>query len=384
MTGSLALRQTHVLFIDAVRRLRAAKLFWIALALSLLVSGLFAIVGIDESGLNILFFGEIAQEINTNVISAEAFYKFVFLTLGVGIWLAWAAIILALISTADLIPSLIADGSADLYLSRPLNRVRLLLTRYVTGLLFVALQATCFAVASIVVFQIRGGVFLPGLLWCVPMVVAFFSLLYCISSLVGLLTGSSVAAILVTLLVWFLSWGMDTTDQILLSQREQARLTLEFRQDQLDFNREQAERMAGAGDMVRQTIADQEEPLTEAVVAAERSYESWWGTHRNLMWFKAPLPKTGETLAVLRRQLVSAAELEGIMPDFDDEVDRQAALRGDERDEARFLRQLNQRAQTATQAAYDNRPLWWSIGTSFGFQGVLLAIACWVFGRRDL
>ncbi len=389
MNGALALRQTLALFVDAVRRLRAAKLFWIALGLSLLVSGLFGIVSINAQGLHILIYGQLdLPGLSTDVIDADAFYKILFLTLGVGIWLAWAAIILALISTADLIPSLIADGSADLYLSRPLNRIRLLLTRYATGLLFVAAQAACFAVASILVIKLRGGIWLPGLLWTIPMVVIFFSLLYCISSLVGLLTGSSIAAILITLLVWFLSWGVDTADQVILQQREQARELVTWRNGQLEFNREQAYKFRNASEVAQSAIVQNEEPLREAVARAEERYQSWWNTHRILMWVKAPLPKTGETLAVLRRQLVSAADLDSIGGDFDEERERRAIeraeRRGEDVEEAVAEERAEEVGESEADKRYVNRPLWWSIGTSFAFQGVMLGIACIVFARRDL
>ena len=160
---TLAIRQTIALLIDAVRRLRAAKLFWITLGLSLLVAASFALVGINSVGLHFPFYGTWQNGLfNTTILPADAFYKLLFLILGVSIWLSWASIILALISTADLIPSLASDGSADLYLSRPVGRVRLLLTRYATGLLFAAAQAACFSVAAIFVIGLRGGVWLPG------------------------------------------------------------------------------------------------------------------------------------------------------------------------------------------------------------------------------
>jgi ABC-type transport system involved in multi-copper enzyme maturation permease subunit len=79
---------------------------------------------------------------------AQFWYKWVFSVFVIGIWAKWAALVLALISTASIFPELIASGSIDLYLSKPISRLRLFLTKYVGGLLFVVLQMTIFAVTS--------------------------------------------------------------------------------------------------------------------------------------------------------------------------------------------------------------------------------------------
>jgi ABC-type transport system involved in multi-copper enzyme maturation permease subunit len=384
----IAVRQTYALLVDAIRRLRAAKLFWVALGLSLLVAAIFGVVGIDENGLNLLFYGDLPLDnFNTSLISAEAFYKILFLTFGVAVWLAWAANILALISTADLVPSLVADGSADLYLSRPLGRVRLFLTRYATGLLFVAAQAFCFALASIIVIRLRGGVWLPGLFWTVPMVTIFFSLLYSISSLVGLITGSSIASILLTLLVWFLCWAINVTDQALLQQREQAAVMVEMREESLAFNREQAEKFSTAGQVMQDAIEADREPLERAVADAEGSYRTWARAHRIVMWVKAPLPKTGETLQVLNNKLVSAADLEVFGSDFEESrqrAERRAERRGTDVDEELVRVEAFRLGQLRAEEAYKSRSLWWSLGTSLLFEAVLVSLAAFLFARRDL
>src|SRR5205085_9269224 len=104
-----------------------------------------------------------------------------FSELGVGIWLTFAALILAIVSTASLFPDLITGGAIDLYLSKPISRLRLILTKYATGLLFVALQVLVFCAASFLVIGLRGGVWEPRLFLAVPIVLCFFSYLFCIS-----------------------------------------------------------------------------------------------------------------------------------------------------------------------------------------------------------
>ena len=64
-----------------------------------------------------------------------------------------------MISTASLFPDFLAGGAVDLYLSKPISRLRLFLFKYSCGLLFVALQIGCFCLASFLVIGLRG---MPG------------------------------------------------------------------------------------------------------------------------------------------------------------------------------------------------------------------------------
>ncbi len=386
---TLALRQTMALLIDAVRRLRAAKLFWITLGLSLLVAASFGLVGINSVGLHFPFYGTLQNGLlNTTIIPADAFYKLMFLVLGVSIWLSWASIILALISTADLIPSLASDGSADLYLSRPVGRVRLLLTRYTTGLLFAAAQAACFSVAAIFVIGLRGGVWLPALLWTIPAIVVFFSFLYCVSALVGLSSRNSIAAILATLLVWFFSWGVDTADQALLQQREQAAVEVEYTQFDLEQNAQLQSSLREASEIARSTAAGNGDALQRRLDDQQASLSSWQTAHNIVMWVKTPLPKTGETIEILNDRLISATDLQGFSGEINDgrierSEERAERMKRDVND-TRRREQMQIEGESRAGAAYSGRSWWWSLGTSFLFQAVLVAIACWMFARRDL
>ena len=241
---ALLWQQTVALTLDAYRQLQARKLFWITLVLSTLVAASFAFITINAGGLKILWFRTLEiPGFNTTVLSPAAFYKLAFTTLGIHVWLAWAAVILALISTAGMIPELISDGSIDLYLSKPIGRTRLILTKYVLGLLFVALQTFCFCVAAFFVIGFRGGTWLPSLFWAVPILSLFYSFIYSIAAVVGLLTGSTVAAILVTLLVWLLVFAVDQVDAGLLQAESVQELTVERYDGSIEFNQKALDRL---------------------------------------------------------------------------------------------------------------------------------------------
>src|SRR4051812_10750859 len=134
-----ALIQTGAVFVDAYRELNARKMFWVVLVISGLVVIAFAGVGIDEKGLSIFGFS-LPIPFNTTMMPRADFYKMIFDSAGVGFWLSWLATILALISTAGIFPDMLTGGSIDLYLSKPISRLRLFLTKYLSALLFVALQ----------------------------------------------------------------------------------------------------------------------------------------------------------------------------------------------------------------------------------------------------
>src|SRR4029077_12078354 len=105
---------------------------------------------------------------NTGIMPRGDFYKLMFNTLGVGIWLSWIATVLALISTAGIFPDMLTGGSIDLYLSKPISRLRLFFTKYLSALLFVGLQVGLFTLASFLVLGIRGGTWLWGLFLAIP------------------------------------------------------------------------------------------------------------------------------------------------------------------------------------------------------------------------
>ncbi|MEM1013123.1 MAG: hypothetical protein AAGI46_12995 [Planctomycetota bacterium] len=391
---TISARQTAALSVDALRRLRSAKLFWISLALSTLVALLCGYIGISEEGLSFPGFGTWENPVwNSTVLPPEEFYILVFTQFGISIWLAYAANLLAVISTASLVPALVDEGSVDLYLSRPMGRVRLFLTRYATGLLFVALQAACFSIAAMAVFGFRAGVFLPGLLWAVVYVTVFFSFLFCVSSLVGLLTGSGVTAILVTILFWMFIWAADWAEFSTLIFLEQAESEVERREREVSAAESIARRFEENGSAVaRETAAGNLENARDNLEAAEAAVPTIKRVHDVMIAIKLPMPKTGETIGELQKVLSNATELERFEEQQEADADRRLRERvgrrnfEDEEDANRFLEAQRAQQRGATDAVdrYYSRSFAWTFGTSFCFQGVLLAIACWVFGRRDL
>ncbi|TVQ62370.1 MAG: ABC transporter permease [Phycisphaerales bacterium] len=389
----MILTQTTAIFLDAYRELNAKKLFWITMLLSGLVVAFFALLGINERGVSIATYTMEIPGVNTSFVSQEGFYKTLFSSFGVGIWLTWIATILGLVSTAPLIPDFVASGSVELTLSKPISRARIFLTKLLTGLLFMALQVSVFTGASFLVIGLRAGVWELGLFWAIPIVVAFFSYLYCVCALVGLLTRSTIAALLVTILFWFFLFLLNAGDGALLAIKTQAEVEAERGSARVErmvqgTSRELvALRRSQLPEDERET-AEIPEPTLEEIEAGnlritqtreevarnERLARSLAPWHRGVLIAKTALPKTSETTEFLNRVLISQAEL-------DQAMDNQAKAiqeRMSERDTG-----AEAEAQRRTQQAVRDRSTFWVLGTSLTFVFVVTAFATWRFTRRD-
>lgn len=389
---STAARQSLALLVDAYRELNSKKLFWITLVISMLVVAVYAMFGLNERGLTFLWW-TFDLPVNTKVIAEEKFYKFMFASIGIPIWLTWAATILALISTASIIPDFIAGGAVELTLSKPIGRARLYLTKFATGLLFVGLQVLAFTTACFLVIGIRGGSWEPQLFLAVPIVLVFFSYLYSVCALLGLLTRSTIASLLLTILVWLVFWGVNTTDGVFLVQRERTRINAEratrtvergeaIARREIEEARAAGSPVPGEGDQpLPPGVADQLEAMNGLLRGAraeksraQEAADTWARWHRYVFAAKTILPKTDETIELLNRYLLSPEDLELFAP-----KNRRNGPGSDE-DVADFGDpEVARSAQRAVRA----RPVAWVLGTSLAFEAVILAAGALIFKRRD-
>lgn len=371
------MRQTLAIFLDAYREINARKLFWITLIISGVVVSAFALVGINERGLTVLFWELPTPFLNTTIISKETFYKLMFLNLGIKFWLGWLAMILALISTAGLIPEFISSGSIELSLSKPIGRIRLFLTKYLSGLLFVALQVTVFSTASFVLIGLRGKAWEPGLFLAIPIMVIFFSYLYAICTLLGMLTRSTIASLLLTLLIWAGIVGVHTTESLFLMMREGYALRVEtIERDIARLEARAAETPARNPDQPPPPPSDRLVRLREALPKSVESAKTWRRWHGIVFGLKTTLPKTSETAEFLRRTLIKAADLDQLGNEDDGHSPPPFFTQDDVRISSR---ELNRRIL----ARIDARSATWVIGTSLLFEAVVLGIATVIFARRD-
>lgn len=442
------MRQTLAIFIDAYRELNSKKLFWISISISLAVVLALAIPTQTQNGMSI--FGAKLENgpfqlLGSNGVSPAAFYKFIYSWIGINLWLGWGATILALISTASMIPDLVSSGSIELTLSKPLARLRLFLTKYAAGLVFVGLQAAMFALGTMLVIGIRSGTWDPRPLLVVPIMILFFSFLHCVSVLVGLVTRSTLMALLTVVLVWLGIWAVQTAEGILLTQRVQAERQITRTDEQLKSLRDgleqfkaQLDRLTPKSDAATtptssttdtpsgDTQPKGETPAEPADKAETDSPDNRAHNRRSTRREANHILERGKSIISamttqdpekVRNQIRSYESqiraLERIRPEQDDSaksirtwhnrlyaafiaLPKTGATKElfqrwviDKSDWDGFLKMLDKMGDGGddnnrdTQEELNKRPLWWVLGTSLAFEAFILGIASWIFCRRD-
>ncbi len=351
--------QTIAIFVAAYRELNARKLFWLSLLLSCIVVVAIGGLGVNEEGISVFGWTLDTPFFNSSIIAPATFYKLVFTNLGVKWWLGLGSTVLALVSTAGIIPDLVSGGAIDMMLSRPIGRARLFLTKWATGMLFTTLQVMAFTGACFIVIGVRGGSWEPWLFLAVPVVVLYYSYLFAVCALIGLITRSTVASLLLTMVFWFLVFGVESAEAITNFGRTSSAMEIASFEEEI---------------LVREG-ADPNDPfiadLVEERDAQAADDANWRLAHGIAMGVAAPLPKTAETLALAEQLLVDRTDIKR------PERERQGeGVFGSDRVRNRDLR----KAMDDEAAA---RSWWWTIGTSLVFEAGVLGACVWIFRRRD-
>jgi ABC-type transport system involved in multi-copper enzyme maturation permease subunit len=114
-------------------------------------------------------------------------------------------------ATAFFVPRLIERGSAGVVFGKPVSRTTLYLSRFGAGLSFVLLLSGVLAGGMCLGLWLVSGYADPGIL-CAPLALAYvYGLTHAVSMLCGILTRSSVASLLLTLLFFVLNWTVHFT-----------------------------------------------------------------------------------------------------------------------------------------------------------------------------
>ena len=299
----------------------------------------------------------------------------------VTIWMSWVAVILALISTCTIFPDFIAGGSIDVVLSKPISRVMTLF-----GMKYSDEPPVRRAPGRPV---LRGHLLLRRAasrrvelddLRRHPVVTVFFSYLYGVCVLAGVLTRSAITALLLTLLFWFSLWGMQTAEGTLFQFRTRFEIQAENSQTRIDRMEKRLDEFKpdpedAGGLIVRadlQRRLEQEQGERDTALNAAGSLGTWHGPTRVMM---TVLPKTQLTVGLLSRWLkdpdgfgitgmmrgdMTGAGTSSLMPDPVD---------------VEMTRRLED--------SMDSYSSWYIIGTSLGFEALVLVAACLIFVRRD-
>ena len=377
--------QFKALLIDAYRQLSAAKLFWVTFGISILVVVSYGSVGFNEQGISVLFgLWEIeSEQLNAGSPWARGLYIGIFSSFLVKIWLAWIATVLALISTCSIFPEFVHSGSIELTISKPISRLKLFFSKYLVSLLFVVLQVAIFCVGVFICIGLRVGEWNPMVFAAIPIVATFFSYLYAVCVLVGIVTRSGITALLITGVFWMVLWTVQTSEAVL------NRIVIQQQVDIERFNEGVKKAEAELVTIKETSTEDFRIPKVEKrietyrndITESEEFLEKITQWHTPTSWVLAICPKNAQTIGLLQRWLndpdgfditaIIAGDMRSVEGSEVEEID--GTTRGArERETKRRM-----------QEAYESNSLFYVVGTSLLFEGFVLGLASLYFCRKD-
>jgi ABC-type transport system involved in multi-copper enzyme maturation permease subunit len=204
------------LALDAVYQVLDNKVFRVLMILVLIPILVTFLIGFREDGISILFgawhwtYQEIIESFGNTAPRGDFDYQGRTVSALVSIFVDFfggtLGIVLAIAATAFFVPRMLEKGSADVLFHKPINRFALYLSRYFAGLIFIALVAAFAVTGMYLGLIVVSGYNDPGILWAAVTLTYTFGLIHCVSMLIGVMTRSTVASILVTL-IFFMGNG---------------------------------------------------------------------------------------------------------------------------------------------------------------------------------
>ena len=199
--------QLAALISDTYRSLKSRGLYWVMLWISVVLGVVYASLGCNESGWY-LFFGVIKVPSSFLHAGTEWEKSLLMITLDglLDYWMLTVALVLAMFSASTVFPDSMRQGAIDLILSKPVSRFKVFFAKYCGAILFVAVQALVLAGICFLSLFFRLHILYWPVFWVVGLAVLIFSFIFCFNVLMGVLTGNSMAALLLTMLFWSSLW----------------------------------------------------------------------------------------------------------------------------------------------------------------------------------
>ncbi len=375
--------------------LRAEKLFRVVLGLNIMVIVAYASLGFDKTGF-FIFYGLWHFE-NDFLQAGSAIATTLFLGIYSGfivsIWLGWIAAILALISTSSIFPTFLSEGSVELVLSRPPRRSTVFFTKYVGGLLWVALQVSVFTIGAFLAAGWRIGLWDPAIFLAIPLITLFYSFLFCVNVLVGVTTRSTLVALLATIIFWSGTFAIRQADDTIDSEIFKAQYRIEQTEHKIDAMHEQrAKAMLTDSYDDKLQIDFELEKLHEQIDHQMESLETIKPWNNSIVILRAIVPETSRTIGLLHRSMERHSDISftdlmtGKAFEENDEPDFNKQNLEDDDDSTRRWRERKQRERAVMEHTMEREfavPAWWIITKSLIFEAVILIAAMLIFRRRD-
>ena len=339
------MRETLTILGDSLKLLRARKLFWIVIVISLLVGLLYASIGFNDEGVS-MFFG--LKTIPNDIVvkgsdPSKMLYLLIFTSFITPHWLGFLAVLLALVTSCSVFPELMKEGSIETVLSKPVSRWKIFAVKYLGMLGFMALPLTMFCIIVFLAMGIRVGVWKFEIFYAVPLLTFVFSILYSFAVMIGVWTKSTLFALLATMLFWGVSFLIHISESMIYDvgiMPAKVGMEIDFQTGQPTYHEEAQE--------------------------VEPGLMSFYNGFRRATWI---LPKPRKSTLLLKRLLV-----------FDDELGPLAGMSMIDLMSGVPVGGMIQDAQIESQ---ERMSLTEILLPSALFQVVMLGLGGWIFARRD-
>jgi len=197
---------------QTVREAFARKIFIMFAGVSTLVLILFAItfvtVGIDDlsGGVHIE-----TQDMGVITDIVDAMKLFIVVPLFGG------GLFLSIFSASSFIPNMLEKGNIDVLLSKPISRAQIIFGKFLGGTGIVLVNIAYLVLGIWFLIGLKFGVWDPAFLLTIVTITFAFAVLYALIILIGILSQSSILAMMLTYLIFFiLSPILNIRDQIMM------------------------------------------------------------------------------------------------------------------------------------------------------------------------
>ncbi len=113
------------------------------------------------------------------------------------------ALFISIFSASSFIPNMLEKGNVDLVLSKPISRNEILLGKFLGGILVVLVNIAYLVAGLWVLIGFKFGIWDPGILLTILTITYAFAVLYSLIILIGVVSQSSVLAMIISYLIFF-------------------------------------------------------------------------------------------------------------------------------------------------------------------------------------
>ncbi len=126
-------------------------------------------------------------------------------------------VFIAILVTASIVPRMFAAGEVDLLFSKPVSRSLLFLSKFVGGCAFALMLTTYFVTGVWLIAGLRFGIWNHNMLMAIPVFLFVFAVYYSVSAAAGVIYRSTILAIGMAILFWFVCFVVGTAHDFILN-----------------------------------------------------------------------------------------------------------------------------------------------------------------------